>query len=184
MASKLLRKIAPNTPMPAYLLGALKDWNDRYHPGESPLNRASDRNWRRIEIRVQEQLANSNWDNTMKLIAPDDREDIVEDFKDFVDSHGEEQALNYLREYLCANFIYGQLIKHNVNFFVQAKSKRPINLISELIKLVQEIKLRVKELLKQLHQSNRFKIIRPAMLLPQRSPNAPNFLPALSLAVA
>ena len=184
MASKLLIKIAPNTPMPAYLLGALKDWNDRYHPGESPLNRASNRKWRRIEKRVQKQLINSTWNNTIKLIAPDDREDIVEDFKDFIASYGEEKALNYLREYICANFIYGQLIKHNVDFFAQVKSKRPINLISELIKLVQEIKLRVKELLKQLHQSNRFKIIRPAMLLPQRSPNAPNFLPALSLEVA
>ena len=189
MATKLLRKIPSNSQFSDSEAGqwtTLKYWNDRYHPGYSPLsnNWGNNRLWRRIEKKLLAQLNTSDFQQIMELIAPKDREAIYDDFRDILDWHSEEKALNDLRQFLCANFIWLQLVKHKVDFSTPIKSKRPINLIIQLLKLLQEIKLHVKDLLKQLHQSNRFKIIRPAMLLPQRSPNAPNFLPALSLAVA
>lgn len=187
MATKLPRKIPRNAQFSDPVQGqytTLKYWNDRYHPGKSPLFYENNRKWRRINEKYFAQLISLDFHEIMKLIAPKDQEAIYEDFRDILDWHSEEKALNDLRQFLCANFIWLQLVKHKVDFSTPIKSKRPINLIIQLLKLLQEIKLHVKDLLKQLHQSNRFKIIRPAMLLPQRSPNAPNFLPALSLAVA
>jgi len=187
MATKLLRKIPSNSQFSDSEAGqwtTLKYWNDRYHPGKSPLFYENNRLWRRINEKYLAQLIGLEFHEIMDLIAPDHREAIFDDFMDVLDNHTEEKALNDLRQFLCANFIWLQLVKHKVDFSTPIKSKRPINLIIQLLKVMQEIKLHVKDLLKQLHQSNRFKIIRPAMLLPQRSPNAPNFLPALSLAVA
>jgi hypothetical protein len=57
-------------------------------------------------------------------------------------------------------------------------------LLPQLFNTVKLQKSKARQILKRLHRSFRFSSITPAIQLPQVAPNAPNTLPAFSLAAA
>ena len=185
MATKLLRKIAPSTPVQysGRLLGFNRNCLGR-ELNKGALDFGSNRQWRRIEKAVSVQVLQlSFYELNNTLIAPNEREQVYDDFDTLVIRYGEAKALDIMRSWIVDNHLWSELLRVSMDFTC-VRSKHPDNIAIKLMKVLKELKIQVKDLLKQTQVSYRLKVIKPVMRLPQRSPNAPNYSPALSLAAA
>jgi hypothetical protein len=178
MASKLLRSIRFSTPVRN--VGCLRYFN----PAKSILDfDPSKRDFRRVKAAVSRQIAALSFYDLSTLVAPDDRQAIYDDFMEIESRIGESAALDLLRAYLVENHLCNELVR------IAYDPTKPIPgllrlLATQLLNAFEILKSRAREALKRLHRSFRFSVITPAIQLPQRSPNAPNTAPALSLAAA
>ena len=177
MASKLSRKIAHATPLEN--VGRLL----RHDPGISILDFGRNRNWRRVERALYRQVKNLGFYDLNTLVAPDQRELVYHDFIDLQMSIGEAEALKRLRSFLVENKLCAELIRLAVDFSLAINLDLPkkLKLVSE--REISE-KRKAREVAKILQQSFRTSIYSPVIQLPQVAPNAPNTLPAFSLAAA
>ena len=117
------------------------------------------------------------------MVAPDQRELVYHDFIDLQMSIGEAEALKRLRSFLVENKLCAELIRLAVDFSLAINLDLPkkLKLVSE--REISE-KRKAREVAKILQQSFRTSIYSPVIQLPQVAPNAPNTLPAFSLAAA
>lgn len=184
MASKLLRKIAPSTPVQhsGRLLGFDRNCLGR-ELNKGALDFGSNRQWRRLEKVISAQVLQLSFYELSTLIASYEREQAYDDFDILVMRYGEAKALDIMRSWIVDNHLWTELLRVSMDFTC-VRSKHLDNIAIKLMKVLQELKLQVKKLLKQTQDSYRLKVIKPVMRLPQRSPNAPNYSPALSLAAA
>jgi hypothetical protein len=161
-------------------VGSLK-W---FKPSQSlPSTYQSNRKFRRIMVTANRQLAPLSFYELFQFVALSDREMIFEDFRDIELEFGESKALNLLRDYFIENYLYSELIR------ISYDPTKPLPGLIQLLKthLLNALAIensRVRQALLLLRNSFKFKVITPAILLPQRSPNAPNTAPALSLVAA
>ena len=178
MASKLLRSIRFSTPVQN--VGRLRYFN----PAESILDLdPSKRDFRRVKAAVSRLIATLSFYDLNTLVAPDDRQAIYDDFMDIEIRLGESAALDLLRAYLVENHLCNELVR------IAYDPTQPIPVLlrllaTQLLNAFEILNSRAREALKRLHRSFRFRVITPAIQLPQRSPNAPNTAPAFSLAAA
>lgn len=196
MATKLLRKIAPSTPLQHS--GRLLSFNRNCLGRElnkGALDFGSNRQWRRIEKAVSVQVLQlSFYELNNTLIAPNEREQVYDDFDTLVIRYGEAEALAELRRLIVDNHLWTELLRVSMDFTC-VKSKRPEYAFDESREVRRATKQgKTKEQLtskKQAqdrkttkHDWQGLKVTNLAMRSVLRSPNAPNTLPALSLAAA
>ena len=178
MASKLLRSIRISTPV--RFVGRLRYFN----PAKSILDfDPSKRDFRRVKDAVSRQIAPLNFYDLNTLVAPDDRQSIYDDFMEIESHIGEAAALDLLRAYLVENHLCNELVR--IAYDPTAPLPKPLPLLAtHLLNAFELLKQEARKALKQLRHKFRFSVVTPAIQLPQRSPNAPNTAPALSLVAA
>lgn len=203
MATKLLRKIAPAT-VGAHLGGLRSYTQDNYYRKAlsnkepySALQYRSNRQWHRLESALYEKLAELDFYNLYLLILPEYRDEVCFDFEQLEAWRGDPAALTHLRRWIVENHLYNELDRVEMDF-TRVKSKRPVSIDHfsrqgrRAIKYGHTLKERRKDIREEASKQNRrrasealsFNVTNLAMRSPQRSPNAPNFMPALSLAAA
>jgi hypothetical protein len=178
MAANRARSIRYQIPL--HNVGRLK-W---FKPSQSLLSiYQSNRKFRRIMATANRQLAPLSFYELFQFVALSDREMIYEDFRDIELEFGESKALDLLRDYFIENYLFNELIR------ISYDPTKPLPGLIQLLKthLLNALAIensRVRQALLLLRNSFKFNVITPAILLPQRSPNAPNTAPALSLVAA
>lgn len=191
MASKLFRTIKPNTSLEN--VGRLK-WFD---PERSIFGLENNRDCRRVKATIEKQVSNLEFYDLMTLVEPDEREILYQDFFDLAESKGEQVALERVRKLIVQNFLYKELVRLRIDFtqpfenmelYLTALyiSNQPF---SEYLRkqLKRETFLgerRISEALMRLRIAHSAWLLQQVTKLPQVSPNAPNYLPAISLAAA
>ena len=177
MATKLSRSIANATPLNH--VGRLR----RFDPANSILDFGDNRSWRRVKRALFRQVQGLGFYDLNTLIAPEHRDIIYYDFLNLQDRIGEAKALELLRSYLVENKLCTELVRLAVDFSL------PINtdLLNKL-KLINEREIaekrKAREVAAELERSFKAASYLPVIQLPQVAPNAPNTLPAFSLAAA
>lgn len=178
MASKLLRTIGNSTPLND--VGRLRYFDST----ESILSfNPSKRVFRRIQKSLSKQLATLSFYDLNTLIAPQDRWAVYEDFVDLVSLRGEQEALELLRAFIIENHLCRELVRIAYDPTKPLPKLVPL-LLTQLLHAFEIKKQEARQALKRLHRQFRFSSFTPAIQLPQRSPNAPNTAPALSLVAA
>ena len=94
-----------------------------------------------------------------------------------------DYAMEQLRLYLVENYLQTDLLRVAYDPTAPLPKLLPL-LATQLLNAYAILKSKIYQTLKRLHRSFRFSVITPAIQLPQRSPNAPNTAPALSLVAA
>lgn len=203
MATKLLRKIAFATT--GEHVGRLRYFSQHNYYRKKlsnleplgALKSRSNRQWRRIESALYEKLNELDFYDLYLLISPEHRELADFDFEYLEADHGREYALSELRRWIVESHLYNELDRVEMDF-THVKSKRPVSIDHfsrqgrRAIKYGHTLKERKKDIRAEASKQNRrrasealsFNVTNLAMRSPQRSPNAPNFKPALSLAAA
>lgn len=184
MASKLFRKIQPATPINN--VGLLR-YFDLSFGGKDlnvyALDFGSDRKWRRIESNLHKQVNNLELPELLELVATKDCAQVINSYFYLVEIKGQAYAIKQLKLYLVENHLTKELIKFAVDFSIP--QPKAIKLITtSLLSAFKFHEAQVLKIKKLLRKSYRFSSITPALVLPQRSPNAPNNTPAFSLAAA
>jgi hypothetical protein len=149
----------------------------------SILGIGSNRKWRRVKRDLHRQVESLGFYDLNTLVAPDQRNIVYDDFIDLLDCFGEAKALEIMRNYIVENYLCTQLVILAVDFTAPLK----VNLFEKLaiVNLGLEKEKREKqELAKKLQRSFRAANNSPIIQLPLVAPNAPNTLPAFSLAAA
>ena len=177
MATKLSRTIGSATPLNH--VGRLR-WFDS---ANSILDFGNNRSWRRVKRDLCRQLEGLGFYDLNTLVAPDQRNMVFDDFLILQDRFGEAKALEILRRYLVESYLCTELVRLAVDFSL------PINAdLAKKLKLVSEREIaekrKVREVAAELERSFKAASYSPAIQLPQVAPNAPNTLPAFSLAAA
>lgn len=176
MATKLSRTIGNATPLNH--VGRLR-WFD---PANSILDFGSNRSWRRVKRDLYKQVEGLGFYDLNTLVAPDQRNMIFDDFMMLQDRFGEAKALEILRRYLVESYLCTELVRLAVDFSLPAKiDNYTVNLV-EVEK--QKKEAADQKLVRHLRRSFQVIVKSPAIQLPQVAPNAPNTLPAFSLAAA
>jgi hypothetical protein len=88
-----------------------------------------------------------------------------------------------LRAFIIENHLCSELVRIAYDPTKPLPKLLPL-LVTQLLNAFEIIKQEARQALKKLHRQFRFSVITPAIQLPQRSPNAPNTAPALSLVAA
>lgn len=177
MASKLSRTIGNATPV--NFTGRLL-W---FNPANSILDFGSNRSWHRVKRDLHRQVKSLGFYDLNTLVAPNQRNIVYDDFLDLQDRFGEAKALEIMRSYIVENYLCAELIRLEIDFTAPIKA----NLFEKLaiVNLGLEKEKREKqELAKKLQRSFRAANNSPIVELPLVAPNAPNTLPAFSLAAA
>ncbi len=178
MASKLFRTIGNATPLNH--VGRLRYFDST----KSILDfDPSKRVFRRIQKSLTKQLATLSFYDLNTLIVPSDRWAVYEDFVDLEGLRGEQEALELLRAFIIENHLCSELVRIAYDPTKPLPKLLPL-LVTQLLNAFEIIKQEARQALKKLHRQFRFSVITPAIQLPQRSPNAPNTAPALSLVAA
>ena len=177
MATKLSRTIPNATPVNH--VGQLR-WFD---PANSILDFGNNRSWRRVKRALFRQVQDLGFYDLNTLIAPDQRNNVYDDFLDLQDRFGEAKALEILRGYLVESRLSSELVRLAVDFSL------PVNAdLLQRLKLVCEREIaekrKAREVAAELERSFKAASYLPVIQLPQVAPNAPNTLPAFSLAAA
>lgn len=177
MASKLSRTICNATPINH--VGRLR-W---FNPANAILDFGNNRDWRRVKRALYKQVEGLGFYDLNTLVAPDQRNIVYDDFLILQDRFGEARALEILRSYLVESYLCTELVRLAVDFSLPINTDLP-----KKLKLVNERKIteskKVREVAARLHRSFNAAIYSPVIQLPQVAPNAPNTLPAFSLAAA
>jgi hypothetical protein len=184
VATKLSRTIANATPI--NYVGQLRYFVRSIYGKNldtSILDFGSNRSWRRVERDLYKQVNGLEFYDLNTLIAPDQRDIVYDDFLTLQDRFGEAKALEILRSYLVESYLCTELVRLAVDFSL------PINNdLAEKLKLVNERKItekrKAREVAAELQRSFKAASYSPVIQLPQVAPNAPNTLPAVSLAAA
>lgn len=196
MTSKLLRKIAPASA--GEHVGGLR-WFDKNIYGKE-LNTGAlyfgiNRQWRRIEESLNAQLAPLDFYDLYILISPEHRDQADLDFESMEAGRGRDYALSAMRRWIKESHLHTELIRVEMDF-TRVKSKRPESIIlfsresRRAFKSEKSLEARINKSTNETKFKEReadfqsFHVTNLAMRSPQRSPNAPNFVPALSLAAA
>ena len=173
MASNQLRTLRPNTSVE--YVGRLR-W---HKTNTSILDFGSNKQWLRYRNKLQSKLEAKELWQLFNLIGLHDRGAVVMDYETIAATIGDEQALAILRSYILEAHLCNELVRLGVDF---TKPLRP---------QVKALRHKSRERFKKLHKalryiqkSHTFTHGTPLRELPQRSPNAPNTLPAYSLAAA
>jgi len=177
MASKLSRTIGNATPLNH--VGRLR-W---FNPANSILDFGSNRKWRRVKCNLHRQVASLEFYDLNTLVAPDQRNIVYDDFIDLQDRFGEAKALEIMRNYIVENYLCTQLMILAVDFI----ASRKVNLFEKLAIVIlglEKEKREKQELAKKLQRSFSAANNSPIIQLHLVAPNAPNTLPAFSLAAA
>ena len=177
MASKLSKTISNATPLNH--VGRLPYFDST----KSILDFNSTRAFRKVKKTLDKKLATLSFYDLNTLIAPSNRWAIYEDFVDLEGLRGEQEALELLRAFIIENHLCSELIRMAYNPTKPLPKLLPL-LVTQLLNAFEIIKQEARQALKKLHRQFRFSVITPAIQLPQRSPNAPNTAPALSLVAA
>jgi hypothetical protein len=185
MASKLSKTISPNTPV--LNVGRLLHF-DQNILGREDLNlRAldfgSNRAWRRIEKNVSKQVANLGLGELLALVAEKDREVIYQDFYQLEARKNSLYAITQLRLYLVENYLCNELLRVAYDPSKPLPKLLPLR-VTQLLNAYEIKKREDREALTRLNREFRFNAFAPAIQVPQKTPNAPNYTPALSLAAA
>lgn len=177
MATKLSRTIANATPLNH--VGRLC-WFD---PANPILDFGNNRDWRRVKRALYRQVKGLGFYDLNTLVAPDQRDIVYDDFLILQDRFGEKKALEILRSYLVESRLCTELVRLAVDFSLPINTDLP-----KKIKLVNERKItekrKAREVAAELERSFKAASYSPVIQLPQVAPNAPNTLPAFSLAAA
>jgi hypothetical protein len=178
MASKLSKTIGNATPL--NYVGRLR----YFDPHKSILDfNPSKRVFRRIQKSVNKQLKTLSFYDLNTLIAPNDRWAVHEDFMYLDGLRSEQEALELLRAFIIENHFCSELVRVAYDPTAPLPKLLPL-LATQLLNAYELVKQEARKALKQLGRQFRFSVITPAIQLPQRSPNAPNTAPALSLVAA
>lgn len=177
MASNLIRSLRPNTPL--NMAGRLR-WHE---PKKRILDFGSDKNWLKFERKSKAKLQHKNYFQLISLIEPKSRNIVDDDFDYLARIYGVDEALTLLRSYILEAHLCNELVRLEVDFtkplheqFKQAlKAKKSLARIK-----FQKLRKRLRKI-QALHAIARGT---PISEIPQLSPNAPNLVPALSLAAA
>jgi hypothetical protein len=184
MATKLSRTIGNATPINH--VGQLRYFVRSIYGKNldtSILDFGSNRSWRRVERDLYRQLEGLGFYDLNTLVAPDQRTNVYDDFLILQDRFGEAKALEILRKYLVESYLCTELVRLAVDFSAPIKA----DLFEKLAIVnlgVEKQKAEKQKLLKELQQVFRAAAFSPVIQLPQVAPNAPNTLPAFSLAAA
>lgn len=184
MASKLSRTIPPATPV--LYVGWLRSFDQNIFGRDltvRALDFGSNRTWRRVEKSLYKQVANLTLADIFTLIAPEHQWAIENDFYELEMRKNRDYAMEQLRLYLVENYLHTELLRVAYDPTAPLPKLLPL-LATQLLNAFESVKRAARELLKQLRRRFRFSVITPAIRLPQRSPNAPNTAPALSLVAA
>jgi len=178
MATKLPRTIGNSTPL--NYAGRLRYFN----PSKSILDfDPSKRDFRRVKAAISRQVATLGFYDLNTLVAPNHRETIYDDFIEIESRIGEAAALDLLRAFLVENHLCNLLVRLSYDPTKPFPGSLRL-LATQLFNAFEIEKSKARRVLKQLRRSFRLNAITPAIQLPQCSPNAPNTLPAFSLAAA
>lgn len=173
MASNQLRTLRPNTSIEN--VGRLH-W---HKTNTSILDFGSNKQWLRYRNKLQSKLEAKELWQLFNLIGLHDRGAVVMDYETIAATSGDEQALAILRSYILEAHLCNELVRLGVDFTkplkpqvkaLRHKSRERFNKLHKALRYIQE--------------SHAFTHGTPLRELPQRSPNAPNTLPAFSLAAA
>jgi len=183
MATKLSRTIGNATPINH--VGQLRYFVRSIYGKNldtSILDFGSNRSWRRVERDLYRQLEGLGFYDLNTLVAPDQRTNVYDDFLILQDRFGEAKALEILRKYLVESYLCTELVRLAVDFSLPAKID---NYTVKLIKdEIEKLKAADQKRAKELRCSFEVIVKSPPIQLPQVAPNAPNTLPAFSLAAA
>jgi len=185
MASKLSRTISPNTPV--LNVGRLL-YFDQNILGREDLNLkaldfGSNRTWRRIEKHVSNQVANLGLGELLALVAEKDREMLYQDFYQLEIRKNPAYAITQLRLYLVENYLCNELLRVAYDPSEPLPKLQPL-LATQLFNAFEVLKQKSREALKRLNRQFSFNAFAPAIQVPDKTPNAPNYTLALSLAAA
>lgn len=177
MASNQLRTLRPNTSIEN--VGRLR-W---HKTNTSILDFGSNKQWLKYRNKLQSKLEAKELWQLFNLIGLQDREAVIMDYETIAATTGVEQALAILRSYILEAHLCNELVRLGVDFTKplqpQVKALR-----NQERHARQEIYAELQKFLRYLQDSHAFIHGTPLRELPQRSPNAPNTLPAFSLAAA
>jgi hypothetical protein len=177
MATKLSRTIGNATPLNH--VGRLR-W---FNPANPILDFGNNRDWRKVKRALSRQVERLGFYDLNTLVAPDQRNMIFDDFMILQDRFGEAKALEILRSYLVESYLCTELVRLAVDFSLPINSDLPkkLKLVNE--RIITE-KKKVREVAAIMQGSFKAAIYSPVIQLPQVAPNAPNTMPAFSLAAA
>ncbi len=177
MASNQLRTLRPNTSL--QYVGRLR-W---HKANKSILDFGSNKQWRKYRNKLQLKLEAKELWQLCNLISLHDRGAVVMDYEVIAASAGDEQALALLRDYILEAHLSNELVRLGIDFTKPLAPQVDAQLDRELQER-QERRKRLHKILRYIQKSHTFIHGTPLRDLPQRSPNAPNTLPAFSLAAA
>jgi len=184
MATKLSRTITNATPINH--VGQLRYFERSIYGknlDSAILDFGSSRSWRRVERDLYKQVNGLGFYDLNTLVAPDQRDIVYDDFLILQDRFGEAKALEILRSYLVESYLCTELLRLAVDFSLPINTNlaKKIELVNERISAENE---KAREVVEILRRSFSAAVDLPTIQLPQVAPNAPNTLPAFSLAAA
>jgi hypothetical protein len=177
MASNQLRTLRPNTPLD--YVGRLR-W---FNPNKTMLSFRSNKQWLKFQNKEQVKLESKELWQLLNLINSHDHGTVIMDYELLAASRGEVEALALLRGYILEAHVTNELVRLGVDFTKPLLSQVS-NYLKKLRRERRERYIKLQKVLRYIQKSHGFTHGTPLRELPQRSPNAPNTLPALSLAAA
>ena len=177
MASNQLRTLRPNISLEN--AGRLR-W---HKTNTSILDFGSNKQWLRYRNKLQLKLEAKELWQLFNLIGLHDRGAVVMDYEFIAAATGDEQALALLRSYILEAHLSNELVRLGVDFTkpLQGQVKALLNHARHMHR--ERFKI-LHKAMRYIQKSHAFTHGAPLRELPQRSPNAPNTLPAFSLAAA
>ena len=191
MASMLSRIIHTATPL--HHVGRLLHFDRSYFGSEldfsgkklnlRALDFGSNRSLRRVEKRISEQVSQLGLLDLFALAPKKDLEVVIQDHYQLEMNKGAGYAIELLRLFLVEAHLQNELVRVAYDPTEPLPKSLPL-LKTQLLNVAKIAKQNARLALKRLRRLFKITITEPAVLLPQRSPNAPNTLLAFSLAAA